>query len=105
MNRQGHSNQKQSYWAIGFDTLDQFYKKSTKETVEKYKGIHTNCCGLGKKEDSIKFEKKKLRKEKRKKYREEKKGKTEKKEPQENKETKPKRGYIGRKHYRRYKKK
>ena len=60
---------------------------------------------LGKKEDSIKFEKKKLRKEKRKKYREEKKGKTEKKEPQENKETKPKRGYIGRKHYRRYKKK
>ena len=54
MNRQGHSNQKQSYWAIGFDTLDQFYKKSTKETVEKYKGIHTNCCGLGKKEDEKK---------------------------------------------------
>ena len=61
-NRQGHSNKKQSYWAIGFDTLDQFYKKSDKETIEKYKGIHTNCCGLGKKENSIKFEKKKIRK-------------------------------------------
>ena len=79
-NRQGHSNKKQSYWAIGFDTLDQFYKNSNKEEVEKYKGIHTNCCGLGKKEESIKFEKKKIRKEKRKKYREEKKGKKEKKE-------------------------
>ena len=79
-NRQGHSNKKQSYWAIGFDTLDQFYKKSDKDTIEKYKGIHTNCCGLGKKEDSIKYEKKKIRKEKRKKFREEKKGKTEKKE-------------------------
>jgi hypothetical protein len=66
-NRQGHSNKKQSYWAIGFDTLDQFYKNSNKEEVEKYKGIHTNCCGLGKKEESIKFEKKKIRKEKRKK--------------------------------------
>ena len=105
-NRQGHSNKKQSYWAIGFDTLDQFYKKSDKETIEKYKGIHTNCCGLGKKENSIKFEKKKIRKEKRKKFREEKKGKTEKKEKEKEKEDDkdkeniPKK-MIGRKHYRR----
>ena len=65
-NRQGHSNQKQSYWAIGFDTLDQFYKKSDKNTVEKYKGIHTNCCGLGKKEESLKEKKKKIKKRKKK---------------------------------------
>ena len=102
-NRQGHSNKKQSYWAIGYDTLDQFYKKSNKETVEKYKGIHTNCCGLGKKEESIKYEKKKIRKEKRKKYREEKNGKAEKKD--EKKEEKVQKNLIGRKHYRRRKKK
>ena len=94
-NRQGHSNKKQSYWAIGFDTLDQFYKNSNKEEVEKYKGIHTNCCGLGKKEESIKFEKKKIRKEKRKKYREEKKGKKEKKEDEKKVPNK----FVGRKHY------
>ena len=94
-NRQGHSNKKQSYWAIGFDTLDQFYKNSNKEEVEKYKGIHTNCCGLGKKEESIKFEKKKIRKEKRKKYREEKKGKKEKKEDEKKVSNK----IVGRKHY------
>ena len=94
-NRQGHSNKKQSYWAIGFDTLDQFYKNSNKEEVEKYKGIHTNCCGLGKKEESIKFEKKKIRKEKRKKYREEKKGKKEKKEDEKKVDNK----IVGRKHY------
>ncbi len=101
-NRQGHSNKKQSYWAIGFDTLDLFYKNSTKEVVDKYKGIHTNCCGLGKKEESLKYEKKKIRKEKRKKYREEKKGKTEKKEDKkENEEKKNNTKIIGRKHYRR----
>ena len=94
-NRQGHSNKKQSYWAIGFDTLDQFYKNSNKEEVEKYKGFHTNCCGLGKKEESIKFEKKKIRKEKRKKYREEKKGKKEKKEDEKKVDNK----IVGRKHY------
>ena len=86
--------------------MDQFYKKSDKETIEKYKGIHANCCGLGKKENSIKFEKKKIRKEKRKKFREEKKGKTEKKEKEKekeddkDKENLPKK-IIGRKHYRR----
>ena len=100
-NRQGHSNKKQSYWAIGFDTLDEFYKKSDKETVEKYKGIHTNCCGLGKKENSLKFEKKKIRKEKRKKYREEKKGKKEKKEDEKENQQKLPTKFIRKKHYRR----
>ena len=74
-NRQGHSNKKQSYWAIGYDTLDQFYKKNDKDTVENYKKVHTNCCGLTKEGNkSLKDEKKQLRKEKRKKFRQEKKG-------------------------------
>ena len=100
-NRQGHSNKKQSYWAIGYDTLDQFYKNSDKDTIEKYKGIHTNCCGLTKNgENSLKDEKKKIRKEKRKKYREEKKGKKEnKKEDDKKKEEKLPLRFIGRKHY------
>ena len=98
-NRQGHSNKKQSYWAIGYDTLDQFYKNSDKDTIEKYKGIHTNCCGLTKKgENSLKDEKKKIRKEKRKKYREEKKGKKEnKKEDDKKKEEKLPTRFIRRK--------
>ena len=101
-NRQGHSNNKQSYWAIGFDTLDQFYKKSDKDTVDKYKKVHTNCCGLTQKGNvSLKDEKKKIKKEKRKKFRKEKKGikaednKEDKKD--ENKEVK----LIGKKQYRR----
>ena len=79
-NRQGHSNKKQSYWSIGFDTLEHFYKNNNKETVEKYKTIHNNCCGLGNKETSLKNEKKKARKERRKKFRADKKGKKDDKE-------------------------
>ena len=101
-NRQGHSNNKQSYWAIGFDTLDQFYKKSDKDTVDKYKKVHTNCCGLTQKGNvSLKDVKKKIKKEKRKKFKKEKKGikaednKEDKKD--ENKEVK----LIGKKQYRR----
>ena len=103
VNRQGHSNTKQSYWAIGFDTLDQFYKKSDKDTVEKYKKTHTNCCGLTKKgENSLKDEKKKIRKEKRKKFREEKKGKKKEEDKKEGKEeNKEPNKLIGRKYYRR----
>ena len=75
-NRQGHSNKKQSYWAIGYETLDQFYKNSDAITVLNYKMIHNNCCGLTKKGNkSLKEEKKQLRKERRKKFRQEKKGK------------------------------
>ena len=102
-NRQGHSNKKQSYWAIGFDTLDQFYKKSDKAAVENYKKIHTNCCGLTKEGNkSLKDEKKKIRKEKRKKYREEKKGKKkEDKKDGEGKQNKEPKKLIGRKTNRR----
>lgn len=67
-NRQGHSNNKKSYWAKGFDTLDLFIKTNDEDTVKKYKEVHTNCCGLAKDGKSLKDEKKRIRKEKRKKY-------------------------------------
>ena len=102
-NRQGHSDKKQSYWAIGFDTLDQFYEKSDKNAVENYKKLHTNCCGLTKAgEFSLKDEKKKIRKEKRKKYREDKKGKKKENNQEDKKDgDNDKNNFVGRKHYRR----
>lgn len=73
MNRQGHSNIKRSYWALGYDTLEEFYKKSKKKDVELYKKIHYNCCGLGLPENRIKNLKKKEKKLKRKEFRQKKK--------------------------------
>ena len=73
VNRHGHSNTKKSYWAIGYDTLQDFFELSKKEDVEKYKSIHTNCCGLGEPEKSINYLKKIERKLKRKEFREKKK--------------------------------
>ena len=96
-NRQGHSNKKQSYWSIGFDTLDKFYEKSTKDDIENYKKIHNNCCGLGKKEERLKEKKKKIRKEKRKKFREMKKGKPQGQKDEEKKNEKNQ--ILGQKHY------
>ena len=45
-NRHGHSNSKVSYWAMGFNTLEEFIQSSSKEEVEEYKRIHFNCCGI-----------------------------------------------------------
>jgi len=45
-NRHGHSNFKVSFWAMGFDSLQEFIENSTKEEVEEYKRIHYNCCGI-----------------------------------------------------------
>ena len=46
----------------------EFYK----DTVDKYKKLHTNCCGLTQKGNvSLKDEKKKIKKEKRKKFKKE----------------------------------
>ena len=73
VNRHGHSNTKKSYWAIGYDTLQDFFELSKKEDVEKYKSIHNNCCGLGEPEKSISYLKKIERKLKRKEFREKKK--------------------------------
>ena len=73
INRQGHSNSKKSYWAIGYDTLQDFYELSKEKDVNEYKKIHNNCCGLGDPKNSIKGLKKIERKKKRKEFREKKK--------------------------------
>ena len=69
MNRQGHSNSKKSYWAIGYETLQDFYELSKEKDIEAYKKLHNNCCGLGKPDTSIKNLKKIERKKKRKEFR------------------------------------
>ncbi len=68
-NRQGHSNSKKSYWAIGFDTIEDFYTLSDKKDIDEYKKIHNNCCGLGENKNSLKYIKKAERKLKRKEFR------------------------------------
>ena len=73
INRQGHSNSKKSYWAIGYDTLQDFCEISKEIDVKEYKKIHNNCCGLGDPKNSIKNLKKIERKKKRKEFREKKK--------------------------------
>ena len=57
-NRQGHSNKKKSYWAFGYDTLEQFVKNQKEEDVEEYKNVHKNCCGLGEIDKTLKYENK-----------------------------------------------
>ena len=80
MNRQGHSNSKKSYWAIGYDTLQAFYELSKENDIKAYKEKHNNCCGLGDPKNSIKNLKKIERKKKRKEFREKKKNSTVKKD-------------------------
>ena len=87
MNRQGHSNSKKSYWAIGFDTLQDFYENNKKDAVDNYKKVHNNCCGLGDPKESIKNLKKIERKKRRKEFRKKKKeGKEDKKDMEIEKE-------------------
>ena len=45
-NRHGHSNFKKSFWALGFESLEEFFQYSTQEEIREYKKIHYNCCGL-----------------------------------------------------------
>lgn len=45
-NRHGHSNEKPSYWAMGYQTLEDMIKVISKEEWEEYKKIHHNCCGV-----------------------------------------------------------
>ena len=45
-NRHGHHNDKPSYWAMGYPTLEVFAAKTSKETFEEYCKIHFNCCGV-----------------------------------------------------------
>ena len=72
MNRQGHSNIKKSYWAFGYDTLQDFYKLSEENDIKEYKNLHVNCCGLGDPEKSLKNIRKIERKLKRKEFRKDK---------------------------------
>ena len=72
INRQGHSNIKKSYWAFGYDTLQDFYELSEENDIKEYKNLHVNCCGLGDPEKSLKNMKKIERKIKRKEFRKEK---------------------------------
>ena len=72
INRQGHSNIKKSYWAFGYDTLQEFYELSEENDIKEYKNLHVNCCGLGDPEKSLKNIKKIERKIKRKEFRKEK---------------------------------
>ena len=69
LNRQGHSNSKKSYWALGYETLQDFFELSNEKDILEYKCLHNNCCGLGDKKSSIKNLKKIERKRKRKEYR------------------------------------
>ena len=80
INRQGHSNSKKSYWAFGYDTLQDFYELSKEKDVDEYKKIHNNCCGLGDPKNSVKGLKKIERKKKRKEFREKKKSSSVKKD-------------------------
>ena len=47
-NRHGHSNDKPSYWALGYATMDEMISKVSTEEFEEYKKIHCNCCGVNK---------------------------------------------------------
>ena len=45
-NRQGHHNKKQSYWALGYPTLDKMHDAISSDEYKKYCDLHFNCCGL-----------------------------------------------------------
>ena len=85
MNRQGHSNLKKSYFAFGYNTLQDFYELAKKEDIIEYKKMHCDCCGLGDPEKSIKHLKKMLRKKKRKEFRQNKKKSTNSEDKKEDK--------------------
>ena len=53
-NRQGHSNDKPSYWALGYKTIEEMFNTISKVEIEEYKKIHTDCCGLGLKRNRTK---------------------------------------------------
>jgi len=48
-NRHGHSNEKPSFWALGYQTLEIMVDNITEEEWKEYKEIHYDCCGIGKK--------------------------------------------------------
>ena len=53
-NRQGHSNDKPSYWALGYKSIEEMFNTISKVEIEEYKKVHTQCCGLGSKRNRSK---------------------------------------------------
>lgn len=45
-NRHGHSNDLPSYWAYGYQSIEEFMANITLEQWEEYKSLHIGCCGL-----------------------------------------------------------
>ena len=45
-NRQGHDNNHLSYWALGFNSIQEMMNCVSKEEFEKYSNEHANCCGF-----------------------------------------------------------
>ena len=45
-NRHGHCNSKPSYWAYGFNSLDEFRTNVTDDIWKRYLFTHHNCCGV-----------------------------------------------------------
>lgn len=47
-NRHDHGNEKPSFWALGYMTLDAMKEAVSDSDWEQYKSVHTNCCGFKK---------------------------------------------------------
>jgi hypothetical protein len=45
-NRHGHSNEKRSYWALGYQTLEAMKISISSEAWEAYCKSHAGCCGV-----------------------------------------------------------
>jgi hypothetical protein len=45
-NRHTHSNDKPSYWALGFETIEKMFGSVNSTEWAEYKKLHTNCCGF-----------------------------------------------------------
>ena len=66
-NRQGHSNEKPSYWSYGYDTLSEYFNVLGEEDINNYKDLHCDCCGING-VNKIKKESREERKERRKNF-------------------------------------
>ena len=63
-NRHGHSNDLPSYWAYGYESVENMAKHENNEFMDNYYATHIGCCGLGEKSNlSYKKMKKKGKKE------------------------------------------
>ena len=67
-NRQGHSNEKPSYWSYGYDTLSDYFKALDENGINNYKEIHHKCCGINKGVNETKKEKRDERKNKKREF-------------------------------------